>query len=184
VIGERCSATKERARILNGLKSKGIAEEGCGLATLPMILRQRPGGRSHPTPAIGVTAPQAMRFSHSLRNRPSWRRYEAVALTVRWRFTISSTVFLLADFPVRLSVTDQFENARRILIRLDSLARPTPEDDTTRLGRGDAGAHAFAQQIALELSEGGHQRGDQFALGRAEVELQPGLPHDCKSFNV
>ena len=44
VIGERYSATKERARILNGLKSKGIAKEGCSLATLPMISRQRPGG--------------------------------------------------------------------------------------------------------------------------------------------
>ena len=81
----------------------------------------------------------------------------------------------VADFPVRLSVIDQFQNARRILIRLDSLARPTPEDDTTRLGCGDTGAHAFAQQIALELGQGGHQRGDQFALGRTEVELQSGL---------
>ena len=31
------------------------------------------------------------------------------------------------------------------------LARPTPEDHTTGLCRSDAGAHAFAQQIALEL---------------------------------
>jgi len=120
--------TKERARILNGLKSKGIAEKGCGLSTLPMILRYRPG---HPITSDASDRrhrnPQTMTETHSPRNRLSWCCYEAVALD-DIKHGVLADAEPVADFPVYrlMSVSSGLEPTSR------RLAHPMTSADWVR----------------------------------------------------
>ena len=69
---------------------------------------------------------------------------------------MSSTVFLLIlrwwlIFSVGLTGIDEFQDAWVMAVGFDALTRVQAKHDVPLARRGDARAHAFTQQIPLEL---------------------------------
>jgi len=84
----------------------------------------------------------------------------------------------VTDFSIGLTFPDELEDFGRKPIRFHALACPAHEYDAAFLCSGDSGAHAFTQQIPLELRERRHQRCDEFPLRATQVKLQPGLGYE------
>ena len=62
----------------------------------------------------------------------------------------------VADFPIRLTFTDQLEHFGGETVGLYALPGAPTEHDITPPSRGNAGADPLAQQISLELGQRGH----------------------------
>jgi len=82
---------------------------------------------------------------------------------------------LPGDISVRPSLGPQLQHPGLIAVSLDSLTRLSPKLHPTRTCCRDTRAHPFPQQITLELRQRCHQRGEELALGGAQIELQSGL---------